>query len=99
MAATILFICWRCDFLLENVFENILKTYPENSEYERRATLPLLIFQFQKLPSYGFYDLHGDHPADHRVGSSGKSLFFVSHHVGSFAFFIGAILLYRHLFQ
>lgn len=99
MAATTLFICWRCDFLLENVFENILKTYPENFEYERRATLSLLIFQFQKLPSYGFYDLNGDHPADHRLGNSCTSLFFVPHDVGSFAFFIGAILLYRHSFQ
>lgn len=85
--------------LPENVLETLVKAYPQDSEYEGRASLYLLIFQFQKLFNDGINDFYGHHPSDDRVGSSRLPFIFVPHDVGTFVDLIGTILLYRCVLQ
>ena len=85
--------------LPENVLETLIKTHPQDSEYEGRASLSLLIFQFQKLFYDGTDDFYGHHPSDDRVGSSRLSIIFVPHDVGTFVDLVGTILLYRCVLQ
>lgn len=96
--ATLRTLLWH-HILPEDVFETIAKAHPPDSEYEGRASLSLLIFQFQKLFNDGIDDFYGHHTSDNRVGSSCLSLIFVPHDVSTFIDLLGTFLLYRCVLQ